>query len=421
MGAPQQEEDNLGVVPMPPPPQNAPAVHPAAQDAPAAPTQPQIPSLTDLYVKLRSQGLSDANAALALAQANRKTADLRSGFREASSIASGRPYDATADRAQLMAEADRPLSDLAQQRQAGPVAAEEVGRQQNVIGSDISMQQAAQLRDPGHPVNVATRSVLGKLGMPAPAGLTAVTMPPQLWATVQPLVEKEMAAAKLNAEAPGRAAGVQKTQAETANLAGPGAALQKAEAEKAQADAAHTRMLTGGEVVPGFSRGGIPIDEGEAKKINDEYEDYIGSKKAIDEILKITGDNDFILNPKKRAELQPRLATALGQLRGSIGMRSLAGPEMEFASKVIADPTQLTLANATGYSQNRKRFQSLESILGDKWNATVKAKDLRSAGTAPQGEMVDVISPDGKSGKIPAANLEKALQRGFKRANAPGS
>lgn len=44
------------------------------------------------------------------------------------------------------------------------------------------------------------------------------------------------------------------------------------------------------------------------------------------------------------------------------------------------------------------------------------APDQAPAATAPAQQMVSVISPTGKSGKIPAENLEKALAAGYKRA-----
>src|SRR2546430_2116918 len=84
--------------------------------APPRPPIPAPPSLTDLYIKARTAGASDTDAALAVAQHLRQQADIRSGFRRAGDIAAGRPVTGDAYRAQLMGEADRPLQDLAARR-----------------------------------------------------------------------------------------------------------------------------------------------------------------------------------------------------------------------------------------------------------------------------------------------------------------
>jgi len=57
---------------------------------PTAPI-PAPPSLTDLYVKARTAGMNDTDAALAVAQHLRQQADLRSGFREAAQSPLGGP------------------------------------------------------------------------------------------------------------------------------------------------------------------------------------------------------------------------------------------------------------------------------------------------------------------------------------------
>jgi len=352
---------------------------PAPVAAPPAP-----PSLSDLYMKARMAGMDDTNAALAVAQHLRGQADFRSGMRDAGNVAAGRPTD-LAYRQQLMSEADRPMQELAARRQAGPLAAEEVGRQADIAGKDIALQQQRGLLDPAHPTNIATRAILAKIGINVPPNTIAPALPKELWEQVKPLAEQASKAQEIAALAPGRAAEAKAKLAEagqTTALTGPKVAQTTGEAARAEAEAAHTRMLTSGQVAPGYSRGNIPINEAEATKINDQYQDYIGSKHAIDEILKITGNKNFILDKKTRAQLQPRLATAIGTLRGSIGIRQLAGPELQFAEQVIADPTKLTLSNVTGYAQNRTRFQTLKSLLGEKWDATVKAKDLRQDGAS---------------------------------------
>lgn len=384
------------------------------------PTAP--PSLTDLYIKARTQGMDDTNAALAVAQHLRQIADARSGFREAGAIAAGRPFDAPADRAQLMGEADRPLQELAARRQVPEVAAGEVDRQMKVAGQDISLQQQRGLLDPAHPTNVATRAILAKAGINVPPNTIAPALPKDLWEQIKPLTELGGKQAEIVAQAPGRAAEAAKATAEagrTRALTGPEAAKTTAEAGKASAEAAHTRMLTSGEVAPGYARGSIPIDEGEATKINDQYRDYIESKHSVDEILKITGDKNFVADPKTRAKLQPRLGKAIGQLKGSIGFRQIAGPELDFANQIIADPTKLTLANLSGFSQNRERFKSLGNILDESWNATVKAKDLRPHGGAATASSATPAATQtilGKNGQ----KFEWVEGKGYRPAQSAG-
>lgn len=386
------------------------------------PAAQQLPSLTDLYVKLRSQGLNDQQAALTLAKANRQTADLRSGFREAAAITSGRPFDAVADRAQLMGEADKPIADLEQRQKAGQVAADEVGRTQGVVNADVSMQQAAALRDPSHPVNVAARAAMGKMGLPAPSGLTVAAMPPQLWATLQPLVEQQMKHETLAAEAPTRAANVLKTKAEATNLAGPQAAKTIAETGKTQAETGKVLMETTGQVTPGWKVGG---SQGVMQKDRDEFKAQSGAadkaSQLIDEINALTGGKDWVLDPAKLAHLSTLSNQLLLSSKEAAGIKGLPSGDVQFLQGMTGSFSPLNVKNIVGLTHNSDRLKALKGIIQQNLEADAKSRGIvRDAPpvAAPAGQMIDVISPEGKRGTIPAANLPKALQRGFKRADA---
>jgi hypothetical protein len=191
-------------------------------------------------------------------------------------------------------------------------------------------------------------------------------------------------------------------------------------AEKASAEAAHTRMLTSGEVAPDYYRGNIPIDEAEATKINDQFRDYKKAKAAVARILELTGGSDFIASPELRAKLQPQINGLVAELRGSTGSRQLAGPELDFAKKIIADPTVLSVSNLTRWSHNQARLKSLEESLDRGWNSTVAAKGLRyqpggerNVGTPPN--TIKMKFPDGKVIPVHATRIEDAIRAGATR------
>lgn len=318
------------------------------------------------------------------------------------------------------ARAYQPVNDILARQKAMGDLTDVQGKAQNVESTARGNAMAMAAQDPESILTRRSRAMMAPIvGADLASKLTAADFDAALKSA------KEGGDLKRTlAEAAAARANAGKTSAEAAQVApnaGSVRAVQAAEVplkgaqtSQAQAEADYKKMLTGGEVVPGYSRGGIPIDEQEAKKINDQYQDYTGSKQTIHDIMDLTGDKDFIADAAIRAKLQPRLAELTGKLRSSVGMRSLAGPEMEFANKFINDPTAITPQNILQWTHNKERFGAVEKGLDQGWENTVKAKDLRKK--AKPGEMINVISPEGKAGQIPAEKLDAALKRGFKRA-----
>lgn len=350
--------------------------------------------MTDIYVKLRAQGLDDANAAIETAKHLRYIDDLRSGFREAGAIASGRPYDATADRAQLMTEADKPLSDLAQRQKAGPLAGEELGRQTGAIQSDIALQQQRGLLTPGDPANVAMREAAKQMGLNVPDTLTIPKMPPQLWATLQPLAEKRQKAAELAAGAPGRAADVALKTSEagkTVATTAPAAALTTAETAKAEAEAAHTRMETSGQVAPGLTVTGT---QGVTQKDRDELKSQKAaadkSGDLIDQIVNLTKGKDWIKDTKVHAALAPAISSLILASKEGAGIRGLPDQDIAFLKSMSGNYDPTKISNILGITHNQVRLKALKGII---YNNLKRDAEARGVTFTPPGTSSPSAAP----------------------------
>lgn len=364
---------------------------------PTAPL-PAPPSLTDLYVKARTAGMNDTDAALAVAQHLRQQADLRLGFREAGAIASGRPYDAVGDRASLMGEADRPLQDLAARRATAPLAMEEAKRQGELASMDIGAQQAAQLRDPSHPTNVATRSILARAGINVPPNTIAPTLPKELWEQVRPLVERQTKADEIAALAPGRAAEAGKARAETAKttaLTAPEAAKTSAEAEHAAAQAAVERQKLGGQVAPNYVRTGkvANVSDKEIEAFRGQATAAENTKRITGELTKLLGGKDFLASAEKRAKGAVLASKLLAASKEAMGIRGLPVGDVKFLEKMTGDFSAMNPSNLIGYTKNPTRLKTLSDQVQAELDSQAKTLGFdRVGGGEPQASNDDAAA-----------------------------
>jgi hypothetical protein len=398
--------------PAAPPPASAPAPIPAP------------PGVLDLYIKNRAAGLDDTNAALATAQQLRREADLRAGFRRAGDIGAGRPTDDTY-RTTLMNEAERPMQELAARRANAPLALEEAQRVGSLASADIGAQQAAQLRDPGHPTNVAMRAALTKIGLPAGPGLTVAALPDKLWETIKPLADVQAKQNELAALAPGRAAEARKTGAEASRVAaltGPEAAKTTAEAGLTGAQAAVERQKLG-IPAPGYeATGQVPRDPATDKELQNRDASQQVIQRNVNELVNLLGNKDLLLGMDKRAKAAAPMGKLLLKLKDEAASRGLPDTELNLFQNILGDPTQYGVMNAAGWSHIKTRLNSFKATAAQDHNAWVSSHGYRQTGAPTGGTTAAthyLISPNGRariaadaSGKPLPGAKEEAIPNG---------
>lgn len=382
-----------------------------------------------VYVQHRQMGVPELEAALKARDAMRRDAEARSSFRDASDLFVGlgkTPQTGDALRSQLYKEADQPVADA--QARAGA-------------------RYAQALADPKHPANQAFQALVAKHIPGAPGGLTvydaeqlggplkmladyskqtaeggkAGAEAGKIAATTVPEAEKIAAeagaiksktpaeVAKLGAEAGKLGAEAGKTAAETKEIA-PTAAAERglkgaqtaettakaategqrpaqvaAETGLKEAETAKVKQEIGPQITPGWNRSGKQlVDEATAKDFRNKAENAGKINKNIDEILKILGDKNIILNPKERARVQPRLLQITKDLAHSTGQRGLPQQDIDFFGKMTGDPTSFSLANVTGLNEAATRLQTLKKINNEDLNRHAETHGIvPEVGAAP--------------------------------------
>jgi len=102
------------------------------------------------------------------------------------------------------------------------------------------------------------------------------------------------------------------------------------------------------------------------------------------------------------------------QLRGLEAIAELK-KEKSMLEQTPAD--QITPVTHKRLKDIQKQIDQVESVIQQQvGRAQIRGDQGAPPAPTADGGMVTVISPDGKPGKIPAANLDRALQQGFKRA-----
>jgi hypothetical protein len=120
----------------------------------------------------------------------------------------------------------------------------------------------------------------------------------------------------------------------------------------------------------------------------------------------------------------------------NLNMQTLRASDIPILNNVIADPTQLgnVIKSGVGALDLKKQLETAVALAkqralsqagalgyqpsrGGRYTGFQQVRDAGAGGAAPTASgSVDVISPEGVAGKIPAANLDAALKRGFRRA-----
>lgn len=368
--------------------------------------------LFDLYTKLRSSGLSDEDAALQLAQQKRSSADNQAGWRRVADIMNG-TNTSDALHAQLMQQADKPLSDLAERRKAAPFAAEETGRQAGAIGQDIAMRQQVGMLDPAHPANRALQGVLAQTtGLPPEQlkNLTVAQFPSlrdavaQRLQLVTPTIQPAPVAAKDKATA-------EKTKAETKGLIPVQVKQIEASTGKTDAETRQIDMETSGQVSPGWVVAGT---QGVKQSDRDAHKAQVAavaqSSALIDKILDLTKGSDFIASPEKLAQLGSYANQLLLSTKSSAGIKGLPSQDVQFLHEIIGNFSPLKPANLLGLTHNKERLETLKQILNQNLESDAAAHGIVRAPVAAQAAKPThyLISPD-KKFRIPADASGKPL------------
>lgn len=336
--------------------------------------------LFDLYTKLRSSGLSDEDAALALAKQGRASADSRSGWRRVSDIMNG-TNTADAYRAQLMQEADKPLADLAERSKAGPFAAEETGRQAGAMGQDIALRQQVGLLDPAHPANRALQSIIGSAapGIP-PEVLSKITVAqyPSLKDALGQYIEMQKPTIQPPAVAALTGAQAAKTRAETGAIIPAEAAAKAAQTAKTGAETKQIQMETTGQVTPGWvvegSQGVKPEDrqliKGQAAAVDK-------SSKLIDQISAVLNEDDTVMPfSKKAAKIAPLMTQLTLASKEGAGIKGLPAQDVAFLQNASGDLSAGNVANWFGLNHNPVRLQQLKKILTSNLESDANARGI---------------------------------------------
>lgn len=370
--------------------------------------------LFDLYTRLRSSGLSDEDAALQLAQQKRTSADNQAGWRRVADIMNG-TNTSDALHAQLMQQADKPLSDLAERRKAAPFAAEETGRQAGAIGQDIAMRQQVGMLDPAHPANRALQSILGSAapGIP-PEALSKLTVAQypgikealsQYLDLVKPTIQPAPVAALTGAQAA-------KTAAETKAIIPAEVAQRAAQTAKTSAETRQIDMETSGQVSPGWVVAGTQgVKQEDRNLIKGQAAAVDKSSKLIDQISAILNDDDTVMPfSKKAAKIAPLMTQLTLASKEGAGIRGLPAQDVAFLQNASGDLSAGNVANWFGLNHNPVRLQQLKKILSSNLESDANARGIVRAPAAAQAAKPThyLISPD-KKFRIPADASGKPL------------
>lgn len=134
---------------------------------------------------------------------------------------------------------------------------------------------------------------------------------------------------------------------------------------------------------------------------------------------KVAGDPKMTAFNVSRQVAVQEISKVLG---GSLGNAAVSDSARHEVAGLIGPDASLAqifeAARILKLDMANRKASVAEQIATVRGRAGGKAQTPAEASPAAPTDMVDVISPEGKAGKIPAAKLDAALKRGFKRAGS---
>lgn len=378
--------------------------------------------LFDLYAKLRTQGLSDEDAALAIAKQQRASAESRSGWRRVADIMNG-TNTSDAYRQQLLQQADKPLADLAERRKAGAFAGEELGRQTGAIGSDIALQQQRGLLDPTHPANKVLQGLIAQtvpgLDPNAVSKLTVNHLPmlkdlvSQRLSEITPTIQPAPVAALTNAQ-------TEAERAKTKSVLPADVAAKKAETARTEAQTNEINMNTTGQVAPGWIvKGDQGVKQADRDVIKNQVAAVDKSGKLIDQISSILNGDDTVMPfSTKAAKIAPLMTQLTLASKEGAGIRGLPAQDVAFLQNASGDLSAGKVTNWLGLNHNPARLNQLKQILGQNLESDANARGIVRA---PAANAPEAGGPIAKAkGMLQKGETLAADPKGGLHALAPG-
>jgi hypothetical protein len=191
------------------------------------------------------------------------------------------------------------------------------------------------------------------------------------------------------------------------------------------------RRVVGFDAAPGYR----PTDD-DIKVIKKLNQNYLEGSKSIDKLTALVQQHGTAVAPGPVKNEMARLVTSLQlKIKDIAGLGQISKSDEGLLTNMVADPTKWTTAVTLEGGGVINGLEGLRGTFKDTLSSAAEAHGfVPSAGNpgfarAPQGpptggggqtppsndKMVPVTSPDGKPGMIPAANLERALQRGYQQ------
>jgi len=116
------------------------------------------------------------------------------------------------------------------------------------------------------------------------------------------------------------------------------------------------------EIAPGYVQTGGMTPE-EQSTWRGKYGAAQNTMGAIDRVLGETKGADFVANPEVRAKVQPELTKILLDAKKEAAARGMSPQMLDFLDKMVANPTELSVANVAGLSHVTTRLQTLKNML----------------------------------------------------------
>jgi hypothetical protein len=175
---------------------------------------------------------------------------------------------------------------------------------------------------------------------------------------------------------------------------------------------------SGGSSVPGliYSGGGSPTAD-DVKKVKSMHSAKLDLDASLDDLQRAINANGTKLIPGAgKVALENSYSDFVIKAKNAAELGALTGPDMGLISQMLQDPTSLyanTMMNENDYT---KSIQWAKQRANASLSSKLSAYGFSLPGNKSSGGMVKMISPSGKPGNMPSENVEKALKRGFKRA-----
>lgn len=198
-----------------------------------------------------------------------------------------------------------------------------------------------------------------------------------------------------------------------------------AQIKSSEANAQEKANKSGERQVPGMDYVGeytpTENDAKEVKKMKAAHEEL---QSSINRLANIVSQKGLRVMPgQDKTELESAYRDVQLKAKEAANLGAITGPDMEIIMGVVASPTDAATIAKLG-DDPRKYIELLggvKSQFTNSFNSRAGAYGYRIKGApasapASGGDKVRVISPDGRLGSIPAANLEKAIAQGYKRA-----